>query len=107
MAVIVHSSFEHSVSALEANTEFHESLWLNFKLQSGDNILFGNVYRIPMSLEENDGALNSVIGKTCSPDRGTFSHICVIGDFNVLRIRWSATHSIVHCTIVHKMGCVI
>ena len=34
VAVLVHSSLEHSVSALEANTEFQESLWLNFKLQN-------------------------------------------------------------------------
>ena len=31
VAVLVHSSFEHSASALETNTEFQESLWLNFK----------------------------------------------------------------------------
>ena len=39
VAVLVHSSLEHSVTALEANTEFQ-------KLQSGDNLLFGNVYRV-------------------------------------------------------------
>ena len=57
VAVLVHSSLEYSVSALEANTEFQESLWLNFKLHNGDNLLFGNVYRCPISSEENDGAL--------------------------------------------------
>ena len=93
VAVLVHSSLEHSVSALEANTEFQESLWLNFKLQNGDNLLFGNVYRSPISSEENDGALNLVMGKMCSPAPGRFSHICVVGDFNFPRIRWSATHA--------------
>ena len=82
MAVLVHSSLEHSVSALEANTEFQESLWLNFKLQNGDNLLFGNVFRSPISSEENDGALNLVMGKMCSPAPGRFSHICVVGYFN-------------------------
>ena len=93
VAVLVHSSLEHSVSALEANTEFQESLWLNFKLQNGDSLLFGNVYRSPISSEENDGALNLVMGKMCSPAPGRFSHICVVGDFNFPRIRWSATHA--------------
>ena len=54
---------------------------------------FGNVYRCPISSEENDGALNLVMGKMCSPAPGRFSHICVVGDFNCPRIRWSATHS--------------
>ena len=67
VAVLVHSSLEHSVSGLEANMEFQESLWLNFKLQNGDNLLFRNVYRSSISSEENDGALNLVMGKMCSP----------------------------------------
>ena len=29
----------------------------------------------------------------CSPAPGRFSHICVVGDFNFPRIRWSATHA--------------
>ena len=41
---------------------------------------------------ENDGALNLVMGKMCSPAPGRFFHICVVGDFNFLRIWWSATH---------------
>ena len=49
MAILVHSSLEHSVSALEANTEFQKSLWLNF-----------NVYHSLMLSEENDGALSRV-----------------------------------------------
>ena len=49
MAVLVHSSLEHPISALEANTEFQESLWLNLKLPSDDNLLFGNMYRSPIS----------------------------------------------------------
>ena len=32
IAVLVHSSLEHSVSAMDANTVFQKSLWLNFKL---------------------------------------------------------------------------
>ena len=67
VAVLVHSSLEHSFGALEANMEFQESLWLNFKLQSGDNLLFRNLYRSPISSEENDGALNWVMGKMCIP----------------------------------------
>ena len=93
VVVLVHSSLEHSVSALEENTEIQESLWLHFKLQSGDNLLSGNVYRSPISSEENDGALNSVMGKMCSPAPGTFSHICVVGDFNFPRIQRSSNHA--------------
>ena len=51
------------------------------------------MYRSPISAEENDGSLNSVIGKMCSTAPGTFSHICVVGDFNFPQIQWSATHS--------------
>ena len=87
VALLVHSSLEDSVSAFEANTEFLEFLRQNFKLQNGDNFLFGNVYRIPISSEDNDGALNSVMGKLYSPTPDTFSHICVVGDFNFPRIR--------------------
>ena len=29
----------------------------------------------------------------CSPAPGRFSHICVVGDLNFPRIRWSATHA--------------
>ena len=47
-------------------TGLQESLWLHFKLQSGDTFLFVNVYRSPISSEENDGALNSVMGKMCN-----------------------------------------
>ena len=90
---VLYSSLEHSDSALDANTEFQESLWLNFNLQNGDHLLFGNVYRSPISSEENDGALNLVMGKMCSPGPGRFSHICVVGDYNFSRIRWSATHA--------------
>ena len=93
MAVLVHSSLEHSVSAFKANTEFQESLWLIFKLQNGDNLLFGNVHCSPISSEENDGALNLVMGKMCSPAPGRVSHICVVGDFNFPWIWWSATHA--------------
>ena len=93
MAVLVQSSLEHSVSALGANMEFQESLWLNFKLQNSDNLLFGTVYRTPISSEENDDALNLVMGKMCSPAPGIFSHICVVGDFNFSTVRWSATHA--------------
>ena len=50
--------------------------------------------RSPISSEENDGALNSVMGKMCSPAPGTFSHICVVGDFHFPWIRWSVTHAI-------------
>ena len=51
------------------------------------------MYRSPISSGENGGTLNSVMGKICSLARGTFSHICVVGDFNFPRIRWSATHA--------------
>ena len=51
------------------------------------------MYRSPISSEENDGALNLVMGKMCSLAPGRFSHICVVGDFNFPRIRWSATHT--------------
>ena len=91
--MLVHSSLEHSVSALEANTEFQESSWLNFKLQNGDKLLFGNAYCMPISSEENDGALNSVMGKKYSPAPGTFSHICVVEDFNFPGLLWSSTHA--------------
>ena len=57
----------------------------------GDNLLFRKVYRSPMSSEENTGTLNSVIGKMHNPAPGTFSHICVVGDFNFPWIWWSAT----------------
>ena len=39
MPVLDQSSPEHSVSGIEANTEFQESLGLNFKFKSGDNYL--------------------------------------------------------------------
>ena len=77
---------------LEENTKFQESLWPNFKLQSGDNLLFGNVYRSPISSEGNDGSLNSVMGKMCSPASGKFPHIGVVDDFNFSRNRWYTTH---------------
>ena len=85
--------FTYHLSALEANPEFQESLWLNFNLQNGDNLLLGNMYRSPISSEENDGALNLVMGKMCSPAVGRFSHICAVGYFNFPWIRWSATHA--------------
>ena len=59
VAVLVHSSPEHSVSALEENTEFRESFWLNFKLQNGDNLLFDNVLKTLMKTN---------ITKSCGPD---------------------------------------
>ena len=33
------------------------------------------------------------MGKMCSPAPGTVSHIFVVGDFNIPRIQWSATHA--------------
>ena len=51
------------------------------------------MYRSPISSEENDGDLNSVMGKMCSPAPGTLSHIGVVGDLNFPRMRWSASHA--------------
>ena len=59
VVVFVHTSLEKSVSSIDIESEFEETLWLSLKLRAGDCLLFGVIYRSPSSSESNNSVLNT------------------------------------------------
>ena len=90
IATYVHSSIVESVTEVEVDKAVRENVWLSLKLRTGDNLLFGNVYRSPNSSVENNSLINQTIRSLCQ-NRAKYSHQCIVGDMN-LHINWKQPH---------------
>ena len=91
VATYVHSSIAASVSEVEVDRSVKENVWISLKLRTGDNLLFGNVYRSPNSTEENSSLINTTIRNLCE-DRTKYTHQCIVGDMNLPDINWRQPH---------------
>ena len=85
----------YTKSALKA-TQFtteskaKEFLWCRIKLKDQNEIVFGCIYRSPSSTSENLLYINRML-KSVIDQR--FSHILIVGDFNMKEINWSLCES--------------
>ena len=90
VAVYVHTSLDSSVSILFTNIKYEEACLLEIKLHNNDKLLFGCIYRSPTpsnTSDENNNNLNNLLKYLT---QRTYSHICIVGDFNYKSINWSS-----------------
>ena len=84
--IYVHESVSESISHFTKIPSFNETIFIEVKLKKGDKLLIGGIYRSPNSTSEvNNKAMLNLIRTVCN---GTYSHICIVGDFNCPRINW-------------------
>jgi len=86
--IYTHQALDKSIARIEPVVVFSEVTLLEIKLSRGDKLLFGCVYRSPTSSAVNNKHLGDLI---CSISL-SYSHVCLVGDFNLGSINW-ALHS--------------
>ena len=72
--VVVHTSLEKSVSSINIESEFEETLWLSLKLRADDCQLFLVIYRSPSSSESNNSVLNTILASLCVQESPKYYH---------------------------------
>jgi len=83
--VYTHKSLDKSITRIKATSVFKEATLLEIKLQRGDKLIFGCFYRSPNSSNENNNQLADLIRSLSR----SYSHVCLVGDFNFGAINWS------------------
>ena len=61
------------------NSDFDESLWINFTSKTNENILLGCIYHSPNSSKDNTDKLFELLQRK---ELSKFDKICITGDFN-------------------------
>ena len=90
IAVYVLNSVVKSVIQIDIGIDFAEYCLLQIKLRGNDKMLFGCIYRSPTPSEmstTNNENLNKLLRSICAR---TYSHLCIVGDFNFSKINWSS-----------------
>ena len=72
-------------AAIEVNTIFQENIFVECKLEDGETLKIGLIYRSPSSTNENSSKLNSIISEMC---KNKNDNIIIMGDFNYKDIDW-------------------
>jgi hypothetical protein len=85
VVIYAHRDIQASLVTRFDTVGFEEAIWCSMKLDKGDNLLFGCIYRSPSSTSENNNKLNTLLGEACSAG---FSHTLIVGDFNYKEICW-------------------
>ena len=97
IAVYSHCSIDKSTIQIEHKFNFEEICLLEVRLRGGDVLLFGCCYRSPTATEtsgDNNIQLNRLLMYI---SRKTYTHKCIVGDFNYRNINWSSwttSHSV-------------
>lgn len=68
------------------NFDFDENVWVEIRLQEGDKLLMGCLYRSPNSDEANNAKMLTHLKINC--ERKDYTHMVVCGDFNLPDINW-------------------
>ena len=90
IAVYSHNSLDKSTIQIDADISFEEVCLLDIRLRGGDTLLFGCCYRSPTSTEisdQNNAKLNQLLKRI---SKRSYSHTCIVGDFNFKHINWSS-----------------
>ena len=84
IAIYIKSALKATQFTTESKAK--EFLWCRIKLKDQNEIVFGCIYRSPSSTSENLLYINRML-KSVIDQR--FSHILIVGDFNMKEINWS------------------
>ena len=90
IAVYSHNSLDKSTIQIDPDISFEEVCLLDIRLRGGDTLLFGCCYRSPTSTEisdQNNAKLNQLLKRI---SKRSYSHTCIVGDFNFKHINWSS-----------------
>ena len=89
IAVYSHCSLDKSTIQVLPNNSFEEVCLLEVRLRDGDSLLSVCFYRSPSTTESSDtnnDQLNRFLKYISSK---TYSHRCIVGDFNFNKINWT------------------
>ena len=82
--VIIYVKSQLNSFDMSVESEFEESAWCQIKLNNNNDALtVGNIYRSPNTSVEN---FNKLTQMTKNMSRRKFSHLLVLGDFNIKEI---------------------
>lgn len=84
--VLIYVSECLNTNPVETDVEFDENVWVEVKLEKGDKLLIGCIYRSPNSPESNNKKIMEGLKKMCDQK---YSHVLICGDFNFPEINWS------------------
>ena len=84
ICIYVKSSLRVAETVFEGSA-FSEQLWVQMTLCGTDTLLLGCLYRSPSSTENSLQDINSLF-KLATNSR--FSHVLIVGDFNLPQINW-------------------
>jgi len=105
VCLYVNESFRYENCKILNDSLFVESCWCVVKLESGEQLLIGGVYRSPSSDSRNSRHLNDLITMAISLK---YDYNVIVGDFNYPDISWSemtTTHNQDHVEF-HFLECV-
>ena len=86
--IYTHNSLDKSAIQIKVSNSFEEACLMEVRLRNGDTLLFGCMYRSPTQTSYSDGNndnLNQLLQELCAK---SYTHICVVGDFNYRDIIW-------------------
>ena len=75
---------------VKVNNSFEEACLVEVRLRNGDTLLFGCIYRSPTQTSDsavNNDNLNKLLQELSAK---SYSHICLVGDFNYREINWNS-----------------
>lgn len=85
--VLIYVDNKLTVHPVELSHDFKEHIFITVTLCKGKQLLFGNIYRSPSSVTNNDDqlceAVTSILGQK-------FEHVILVGDFNMPHVNWSS-----------------
>jgi hypothetical protein len=83
--IIIYTHESVRANDIEILVEYDEACWMEIKLDKGDKLLIGCLYRSDSGTQENNNKLLDIIKHAMSLD---YSHYLFMGDFNYNSICW-------------------
>jgi hypothetical protein len=88
--IVIYVDSRLKASQINIPNVFQEFVFVEIKIDNGsENLIIGNIYRSPNSVEENDIKLNELIDYVCKAGSG---RILIVGDFNFGQIHWNTNY---------------
>ena len=86
--IYTHNSLDKSTIQIKVSNSFEEACLIEVRLRNGDTLMFGCIYRSPTQTDNSDDNNENLNNLLKELSEKSYSHICLVGDFNYPSINW-------------------
>ena len=87
--VYTHNSLDKSAIQVKVSNSFEEACLIEVRLRNGYTLMFGCIYRSPTQTDISDSNNENLNQLLIDLSTKSYSHICLVGDFNFRDINWN------------------